>query len=89
MNYLTLNGLWAIDEIKVHILNDKLAWIDYRKYEVNAERHIDVVHVGFIERRKGVTLEEKINKQMVKLKDKLEKDNDKIRKYKALEQKFN
>lgn len=89
MKFLTHYGLWKIDEIKVRIINDNLAWIDYQKYEMNADKYRDVVNVGFFERRKGISLENKISKHLEKLKRKLEQENEKIIKHKELESKFN
>lgn len=89
MRFLRDYGLWKVDEIKVRILNDNLAWIDYEKYEVNAERHRIAVRVGYFERRRGVSLEDKLHKNLSELKNKLITDNSKIRQLKEIESKFN
>lgn len=86
---LNSQGLWAISEIKVRVIDNNLVWIDYHKYVVNAETHRDVVKVGFFEKRKGVTLEEKVQSHLDKLKNRLEKENIQILKRKEFEAKFN
>jgi predicted GIY-YIG superfamily endonuclease len=89
MRFLRDYGLWKVDEIQVRVVEDNLAWIDYEKYEKNADRHRIVVRVGFLERRKGITLEEKIGSVLAELKNKLIKDNEKIKRHKEIESKFN
>lgn len=87
--FLFNHGEWAIDEIKVKVLDDRIAWIDYWKYEVNAERHRDVVCIGLLDSWKGKTLEQKISEKMNYLKNKLLHENKKIKTNKNIESKFN
>lgn len=89
MRFLRDYGLWKVDEIQVRVIEDNLAWIDYEKYEKNAYRHRIVVGVGFFEKRKGITLEDKLNKVVSELKNELIKDNEKIKRCKEIEDKFN
>lgn len=88
MRFLRDYGLWKVDEIQVRVIENNLAWIDYEKYEKNAERHRIVVRVGFFERRKGITLEDKLHKVILELKNKLIKDNEVIKRHKEIESKF-
>lgn len=79
---------WAIDEIKVKVVDENLAFIYYEKYEVNAYKHSVQVSVNWFERRKGITLESKIEYALTSLKSRLEKENLKIVEHKRLEEKF-
>lgn len=89
MRPLTDFGLWKTDEIKVKFINEDIVWVDYEKYEVNAQVHRDVVRLKYMDRLKGMTLEDKIALHLLNLKMKLENKNKQIRKFKDLEAKFN
>jgi hypothetical protein len=85
---ITNSREWAIDEISILVIDDNTAWIDYEKYVVNAERRRLVVRVNWFERRKGITLESKIELKLHELKINLENDNRKIREHKRIENSF-
>jgi hypothetical protein len=80
---------WVIDEIRVQIIDDKTAWIDYEKYMVNSPRNRIVVTVNWFERRKGITLQTKVTQKLSQLKINLQQENEQIIAQKELERKLN
>jgi hypothetical protein len=81
-------GLWAVNEIKVSVSNENSATIYYKKYVVNADIYHITIKLGFFEKRKGVTLESKIRSRLEQLKNKLMEDNERIKNFRELENKF-
>lgn len=78
-------GEWTINEIKVSVIDENFALISYYKAEVNHFVYRKRVKVNWIERQKGITLESKLKDALVKLKYKLEQDNNKIKEMKRIE----
>lgn len=68
-------GEWKIEEIKVKVYSETYASIFYEKYEVNAERHYKNVYLRFWERRKGLTLEGKVELILANLISELKREN--------------
>lgn len=87
--YITNYGQWAVDEIKVHIITDTFAIIKYEMYIVNAYKHEKNVRLNFINRLKGITLEQKIDEKFNELKSKLIQENEKIKARQQIEGKYN
>lgn len=52
-------GMYEL-EIKVRIVSDTLAYLDYKKNQINNNDHREVVSLNWIDRWKGVTLRQKV-----------------------------
>ncbi|OXB94853.1 hypothetical protein [Parageobacillus galactosidasius] len=89
IQFLTEYGLWAINEIQVRVYSKKEARILYHKYEANAFEYEKVVRLTWLDRLKGITLEQKIDKKLSQLRMRLIAENQKIKQYKELEQRYN
>jgi hypothetical protein len=88
-NRILHSGEWGIDEIKVKVFNFKHARIYFEKYIVNAPKHYIDVRIKWSDRRKGITLDDKIKKSLNELKSDLEKKNSHIKEIKRIENSFN
>ena len=73
-------GEWAIDEVQ--FTSPKRAWISYKKRVTNASVYYLNVSLNFIDRMKGITLDEKVQSKANALSVKLEQHNMKIRDFK-------
>lgn len=83
------SGEWAVDEVKVKVINFSHARIYFRQYVVNAPTDYVDVKLRWYEKRKGIKLEDKIQIRMSELKLDLQKKNHYIRRQKHIEELFN
>ncbi|OLN21894.1 hypothetical protein BTO30_12410 [Domibacillus antri] len=81
-------GEWAVDEMKVRVESESVAYLVYERYVVNAYKYEKKVKLSWLEKRKGLSLKDKIKNEMILLKQKLESENKNFRERKRLEQSF-
>lgn len=86
LNRLKHGGEWAIDEIKIRVLSLRQAVISYERYEVNAIEYDKFVNLTWFDRRKGITLQQKVQDVYDRLKLKLEAENVIIRELKHIQE---
>jgi hypothetical protein len=82
-------GEWAINNMIVRVESNVWAKIEYTKYEMNGDTYYKNVILWFWDKFQGVTLEEKVQRKMNKLIDKLKKKNINISKCREMSERLN
>jgi hypothetical protein len=81
-------GLYNPSEIKVDVVSSSIVWFTYYRCVPNANREREVVWLNPLDKLKGITLEEKANREIDKLIQKLEKKNQQIKSMREMEKRI-
>ncbi len=79
------HGEWRIEEMKIEMMSLKHARISFKKNMVNAHEHYIDVKLTWFDKRKGITLKQKLQQSYDNLKTKLEAENEELRERKRIE----
>ncbi|BFH15928.1 hypothetical protein WJ0W_003270 [Paenibacillus melissococcoides] len=80
-------GWYRMDMLQVHITGDTKAILSCNR--ILAENYREVVTVGWFERLRGVTLEQKLTKRVMEAREMMQTHNEKLKQRRDLEKKIN
>jgi hypothetical protein len=82
-------GEWMVNDVSFKVTRLNHGIIEYKKYEKNAQYHLKLVRLTFLDKLRKITFEEKAKCILEDLKAKLCKENEQIRNFKRIEKEVN